>query len=56
MCSREAPGVLLANRAHSRMFRPIIGILDVNVSCLADVAHGDILTIGAECILLAAGA
>lgn len=39
--------------AHRRMSRAIVAILDVNMSRLADVAHGNILTVRAKRILAA---
>ena len=47
--------MLIVPRIHGRMFCSIIGILDVDMSRLADIAHGDILNVGAESVL-AAGA
>ena len=55
MRCRDASDVLFGLWAHHWMFHSIIAILDVNMSGLADVAHGDILTVGAKGIL-AAGA
>lgn len=53
MCGRDASGVLFALWAYRRMVHSIVAILDVNMSRLADIAHGDTLTVGS---ILAAGA
>lgn len=53
MRCRDGSAVLFALRAHRCMFHSIVAIMDVNMSGLANITHGDIPTVGAEGILAA---
>ena len=53
MCRRDASGVLFGRWAYRRMVHSIVAVLDVNMSRLANIAHGNTLTVGS---ILAAGA